>query len=97
MRIFFFNPSLTVVRMFDKLIWHSNYRISSVIPGPSGRKVRRMSVQRNISDDALKVFLFLVSEGAGLREQRRMKREMAEHQHWKEGRNLCDNWIFRET
>ena len=81
--------------MFDKLIWHSNYRKSSVSPGPSGRKVRRMSVQSNMSDNDLTAFLFLVSEGAGQREKRRMKREMVKLCGWKEGRNLPEDWISR--
>ena len=59
--------------------------------------MRRMSVPSNMSDDGLEAFLLLVSEGAGLREQRRMKREMVENRGWKEGRNLPDDWIYRET
>ena len=79
---------------------HSNYMkphcTPSVSRAPWDRKVRRMSVPSNMIDDGLEAFLLLVSQGAGLREQRRMKKEMVENRGWKEGRNLPDDWIYRE-
>ena len=42
-------------------------------------------------EDGLEAFLLLVSQGAGLREQRQMKGEMVEDGGWKESRNLPDD------
>ena len=55
-----------------------------------------MSHESHLIEDSLEAFLLLVSGGAGLKEQRKMKREMVKNRGWKESRNLPDDWIFRE-
>ena len=55
-----------------------------------------MSHESHLIEDGLEAFLLLVSGGAGLKEQRRMKREMVKNRGWKDSMNLPDDWIFRE-
>ena len=47
-----------------------------------------MSHESHLIEQGLEDFLFVVSRGAGLREQRRMKREMVEKRGWKESK-IC--------